>query len=98
MAMTPEAKVKAVVTNTLKQMKAYIVKPMGVGYGNSGVPELIVCVRGRFIGIECKAKGGKTTALQLHNLNSIDMAGGVALVINENNMHDLEQLIEEQMK
>jgi pantoate kinase len=40
--MTPEAKVKSVVTNTLKQMKAYIVKPMGVGYGNSGVPDLIV--------------------------------------------------------
>jgi hypothetical protein len=95
---TPEVKVKKVVSQTLKEMKAYVVKPVTGGFGNSGVPDLLVCVSGRFVGIECKAGGNKPTALQLHNLNAIELAGGIALVIDESNMHLVKQLIEERLK
>jgi hypothetical protein len=95
---TPEVKVKKVVSQTLKEMKAYVVKPVTGGFGNSGVPDLLVCVSGRFVGIECKAGGNKPTALQLHNLNAIELAGGIALVIDESNMHLVKQLIGERLK
>jgi hypothetical protein len=95
---TPEVKVKKVVSQTLKEMKAYVVKPVTGGFGNSGVPDLLVCVSGKFVGIECKAGGNKPTALQLHNLNAIELAGGIALVIDESNMHLVKQLIEERLK
>ena len=95
---TPEVKVKKVVSQALKEMQAYVVKPVTGGFGNSGVPDLLVCVSGRFVGIECKAGGNKPTALQLHNLNAIELAGGIALVIDESNMHLVKQLIEERLK
>jgi hypothetical protein len=95
---TPEVKVKKVVSQALKEMKAYVVKPVTGGFGNSGVPDLLVCVSGKFVGIECKAGGNKPTALQLHNLNAIELAGGIALVIDESNMHLVKQLIKERLQ
>jgi hypothetical protein len=67
------------------------------GFGNSGVPDVLCCYKGRFVGIECKANGGKATALQIHNLNSIEIAGGIALLINESNVDNLTDMIEERI-
>jgi hypothetical protein len=97
MADTPEKKVKRKVMEQLKVMKAYTVTPMTGGFGNSGVPDVLCCYEGRFIGIECKANGGKPTALQIHNLNSIEIAGGIALLINESNVDNLTDMIEERV-
>lgn len=57
--------------------------PTTGGYGKSGVPDIVVCIEGKFIGIECKANGNKPTALQLKNLNAIVTAGGYAFVVDE---------------
>ena len=95
--MTPERKVKMKVGLTLKKLGAYHCTPVTGGFGNSGVPDLLVCYKGRFIGIECKAGKGKLTALQESNLKAIELSGGVALVINETNVEDLQQLIEEKL-
>jgi hypothetical protein len=97
MADTPEKKVKRKVMEQLKMIKAYTVTPMTGGFGNSGVPDVLCCYKGRFVGIECKANGGKPTALQIHNLNSIEIAGGVALLINESNVDNLTDMIEERV-
>ena len=88
--MTPEAKVKKQIRKILETSHAYFAMPIGTGYGNSGVPDFLACVNGKFIGIEAKAGAGKTTALQEANLQRIRDAGGVALVINEKNMDVLE--------
>jgi hypothetical protein len=81
---TPESKVKKSVYATLeKYPNVYRITPTTGGYGSSGAPDIVVCMRGRFIGIECKAKGNKPTALQLKNLNAIVEAGGYAFVIDE---------------
>ena len=92
--MTPEAKVKAKVKKVLSEVGAYYAMPIGTGYGNAGVPDFLVCVRGRFIGIECKANGGKPTALQLKNLADIEAAKGLAFIIDENNVAELRNLLE----
>jgi hypothetical protein len=96
--VTPERKVKVKVGLALKRLGAYHCTPVSGGFGNSGVPDILVCYKGRFIGIECKAGKGRLTALQEHNLNAIELSGGVALVINENNVEDLQQLIEEKVR
>jgi Holliday junction resolvase len=88
--MTPEAKVKKKVVETLKSLGAYYFQPVTGGFGRSGVPDLVACYRGRFIGIECKSGNKKPTALQLKNLNDIIGQGGIALIINEDNTHTLE--------
>lgn len=92
--MTPEAKVKKKVRTLLETHGAYYAMPMTGGYGSSGVPDFLVCHHGRFIGIECKANGGKPTALQLTNMKRIELAGGTAVVINEDNLNQLEKLLE----
>ena len=82
--MTPEAKVKARIKAILKEEQIYYAMPIGTGYGNSGVPDFLCCVNGRFLGIEAKANGGKPTELQKKNLKDIELSGGCAAVINEN--------------
>lgn len=84
--MTPEAKVKKKVVAVLKQHDAYFFYPVTGGYGRSGVPDIIACHDGRFIGIECKAGTNKPTPLQEKNLKDIQAAGGVSLVVNEDNI------------
>lgn len=89
--MTPEGKVKARVKKILAELGAYYTMPVTGGYGNSGVPDFVVCMEGRFYAIECKANGGKPTALQLKNHDDIRKAGGVALVIDETNVDNLRK-------
>lgn len=93
MAMTPEKKVKQRAVAQLKAMGAYYFYPATGGYGSSGVPDIVCCYQGRFIGIECKAGKGKTTALQDKNLHEIRTAGGTALVVNEENVDAIADLI-----
>jgi hypothetical protein len=89
--MTPEGKIKKRIKDVLKKVGAYYVMPYGAGYGNAGAPDFIVCVQGRFIGIEAKAGSNKATALQLHNLMEIRKAGGKSFVVNEDNIDTLEK-------
>lgn len=86
MALKPEVKVKRRVIEILKHYGAYYFYPVTGGFGASGVPDIIVCFEGRFIGIECKAGTNKPTALQEQNLERIKNSGGIALVINEDNV------------
>lgn len=94
MAMTPEAKVKKKIKEELNVMGAYFLQPIGTGFGANGAPDIVACYKGFFIGIEAKAGKGKTTALQEFNLKRIKGMGGLALVINEENVNQLQELIE----
>ena len=87
--MTPEAKVKRKVVDILKGAKAYYFFPATGGYGRSGVPDIVCCWRGMFIGIECKAGKNTPTALQEKELEFIRKAGGCAFVVNEETVVDL---------
>ena len=49
---------------------------------------------GKFFGIECKAGKNKPTALQEKNLREITMAGGRALVVNEENVKMVTVLLQ----
>ena len=84
--MTPEAKVKKQVKKVLDDIGAYHFSPLTAGYGRSGVPDIIVCYKGKFIGIECKAGKGKLTALQEYNIDLIRRNQGLAMVANESNI------------
>ena len=49
---------------------------------------------GKFFAIECKAGKGKTTALQEKNIAQIIGQGGLAIVVNENNIEDVREMME----
>lgn len=94
MAMTPEAKVKRKVVDLLKSRQVYYFYPVTGGFGASGVPDIVACYNGWFLGIECKAGKNKPTALQIKNLDQIRAAGGHPLVVNELNIAELEALLD----
>jgi Holliday junction resolvase len=95
MTSTPEARVKASVTKILKEFGAYYFYPMTGGFGRSGVPDIICCYRGFFIAIECKAGKNKPTALQEREMGKVNGAGGMAILINEDNVHVVRSVLEE---
>lgn len=83
MAATPESKVKKQVVQILKDYGAYFFYPVTGGYGRSGVPDIVACWKGRFIGIECKARGNVPTQLQMKNLHDIARQKGISLIVDE---------------
>jgi hypothetical protein len=91
--MTPEGRVKKRVKEILNELGAYYTMPMGTGFSSSGAPDFIICIAGLFYGIECKANGGKPTALQLKHHDDIRKAGGIAVVIDETNVENLRKEI-----
>jgi penicillin-binding protein-related factor A (putative recombinase) len=91
--MTPEAKVKKKVAQQLKLLDAYYFYPVTGGYGRSGVPDIVGCYKGKFFAIECKAGTNKPTPLQALNLEQIMLTGGIALVINEENVDTVYSIL-----
>jgi Holliday junction resolvase len=91
--MTPEAKVKEKVKKILKEVGSYYFMPATGGYGKSGVPDIVACHKGKFYGIECKAGNNKPTALQYKALRDIEIAGGVALWVNEETVNSVKQIL-----
>lgn len=56
-------------------------KEHGGQYGTAGIPDIIVCYRGRFIGLEAKVGKNQPTRLQQVTIEQIRKAGGVAAVV-----------------
>lgn len=95
--MTPEKKVKNNVVKILKDAGAYHFYPVASGYGASGIPDIVACLHGRFIGVECKANGGKPTALQEKNLMDIVNVGGIAILVDETGIESLKMLLSNEL-
>ena len=71
-----------------KQVKAFLdkqgvwwLKTWSNGIQREGVPDLLVCCNGYFIGVELKNETGHPSALQLWNIDQIRKAGGIAIVL-----------------
>lgn len=97
MAATPEKKVKEKVKAILTTHGVYYFMPPANGYGRAGVPDFICCVKsephGIFLAIECKANGGKPTALQIREIETIRRSNGVAVVVDETNYDMLPDML-----
>ena len=67
-------------------------KEHGSVYGTNGVPDIICCYKGRFLGLECKFPGGRLTKLQKRTIEKINRAGGVACRVES--VEDVKRVIE----
>jgi Holliday junction resolvase len=65
----------------LRERGAFAEKIHGGPLQGRGLPDIVACYRGRFIGIEVKRPGEKPTPLQSHVLGEILKAGGAAFVL-----------------
>ena len=74
---------RAIVDAILRDLKArgvWVTKTYGSQL-RRGLPDLICCVRGRFVGLEVKRPGRTATPLQEEELRRITSAGGTARVV-----------------
>lgn len=56
------------------------VKVHGNAVQGAGIPDILACVHGRFVAVECKRPaGGRLSKLQSHELWKIRKAGGIAI-------------------
>lgn len=57
-------------------------KEHGGQYGTAGIPDIIVCHKGRFIALEAKVGKNTPTKLQAATIDKIRQAGGIAAVVH----------------
>lgn len=68
-------------------------KEHGGQYGTAGIPDIIVCHRGRFIALEAKVGKNQPTRLQAVTIEQIRKAGGTAAVVRS--VADVKTIISE---
>lgn len=66
----------------------------GAAYTKSGIPDILVCCKGRFMAVEVKAPNGKPSDLQIYNLRRIDRAGGLAILLYPKDYDLFKRLVE----
>lgn len=77
----------------IESVGGWWVKFHGNAFTRDGVPDLLCCVNGKFLAIEVKGDGGEPSELQLHEIEEIKKAGGVALVSYQDDFEELKKLI-----
>lgn len=77
----------------IKSVGGWWVKFHGNAFTRDGVPDLLCCVNGKFLAIEVKGDDGEPSELQLHEIEEIKKADGVALVSYPDDFEELKELI-----
>jgi hypothetical protein len=82
MPRQPEGKLVSATRKLLRDKGARPFKIQGDSdnFQEVGIPDLLCCYRGRFVGLEAKMPGGKASAKQIAVLNEIADAGGYAAI------------------
>jgi len=81
--MQPEARLLKRIQSLLKEKGARSFKIHGDdNFQEVGIPDLLCCYRGRFVGLEVKMPGNEPSSVQKVVLNEIVSAGGYASVVS----------------
>lgn len=93
LVMRNEAGVKDRCKKLFRMYEVWYTMPYQAGYSQAGVPDFICCGKGVFFAVECKFGRNKPTPRQVAQMEAVRLAGGVCLVINETNLHELEEYL-----
>jgi Holliday junction resolvase len=85
-----EKKIKAYLQNE----DAWFVKFFANSFTKKGIPDVLACVSGYFIGIEVKAEHGSPTKLQIYHCEQIRKAGGFAFILYPSGFDKFKEFIE----
>lgn len=94
--MAAEKQFENKVKSYLKEKGCWFVKYWGgAEFTKAGVPDLLCCINGHFVALEIKSETGKTSELQFHQLNEINKAGGIGIVLRPSQFEKFKKLVEE---
>ena len=89
--MTPEGRVKKIVTTYLDELSVrltaygqglYVSMFVPTGYGKRNTLDYTICLCGKFVAIETKAPGEWLTALQREAARTIYRSGGTVFIVS----------------
>jgi len=94
-----EKQVKTKVLRVLKKLQRegiplWYYMPVQMGMGRAGIPDFVVCINGRFVAIETKRdRKAQLSVRQAFERKKIENAGGLYLVIHDENYPSLERAL-----
>ena len=80
---TPEARLKADIRRYLESEGAYWCNIAEGAFAKPGDPDIVACVRGRFVAIEAKSAVGRQSAVQKERQAQIEEAGGTYILARD---------------
>jgi len=94
-----EAQFQKKVLEFLRAQNIWYVKYWGGGqFTKAGIPDILACVNGHFVGIELKTETGRLSKLQEYNLDKIRQSGGQAFALRPSGFNAFKHFIREEVK
>lgn len=93
MSSTPEGRIQQAIQKRLGQLGVFVFKVHGSALMPAGLPDLICCVEGMFLGLEVKTPQTKrdVSRVQQYMHGKIELAGGKVFVVCS--VEDAEQAV-----
>ena len=92
--MTKEQDIQISIMNYISSIGGLPVKFNNIGiYAKAGVPDILACIKGRFVAIEVKKPGNKPSSLQENFINAVNQIGGFAFWAD--NLQDVKDKLKE---
>jgi Holliday junction resolvase len=77
------------------QPECFAFKEHGGMYGQSGIPDILCCLKGKFLAFEVKTSTGKLSKLQEITIEKIRNAQGLAYKVTS--LEEVEKIVKEVM-
>ena len=88
--MNPETKIMREIMEYLNTRRIYHVR-INADVNTVGVPDILVCYKGRFIGLEVKTERGRPSGVQKATAEAIKECGGVCVF--PTNVREVEDVL-----
>lgn len=92
--MGPEKIFENKIKKYIEDLGGWQVKFFANRMTKEGIPDILACINGYFVGIEVKAQNGKPSKLQIYHCNKIREAGGFAFIVYPSGWEDFKNFIE----
>lgn len=96
--MAQEKQFESRIKQYLKDNGCWFVKFFANSFTKVGIPDILACVNGRFVGIEVKASNGRPSELQIWNKEQIRKCGGISIIVYPDQWEDFKLLIDDLLK
>ncbi len=91
--MAAEKQFENKVKRFLEENGGWFVKYFANRNTKSGIPDILACINGVFVGIEVKAATGKPGPLQLWHQKKIRESGGISIILYPDQFDDFKQMV-----
>lgn len=92
--MAAEKNFETRIKKYLDKKNCWYVKFFANAYTATGIPDILCCINGRFVGIEVKQEKGKPSLLQKVHLRRLCETGGIGILVYPSGYDKLKSLID----